>query len=91
MRTRKQARKVPEKLTEVEQDLLSQMQHGYQLETDSRRSGLLLRRVKDHAVMRPAAANRTTVKALEERGLISVTKSRDPLTIIWRVNKNKTA
>jgi hypothetical protein len=88
MRTKKQDTKVLQNLTEVEQDLLWQMQHGYQLETDSRRGGLRLRRAKDHAVIRPAAANRSTVKALEERGLINATKSRDPLTIIWRVNKN---
>jgi hypothetical protein len=44
-----------------------------------------LRRLKDDEVVRPASANRNTVKALEERGLISSGKSRDPLTIAWRI------
>ena len=91
MKTKKQATEVPQKLTEVEQDLFWHMQHGYQLETDSRGSSPRLRRVKDQEVMRPASASRSTVRALEEMGLISAAKSRDPLTISWRVNKNRKA
>jgi len=87
MKAKKQATRVPQKLTEVEQDLLWHLQHGYQLETDSRGSNPLLRRVKDQEVRRPTSASRNTVRALEEQGLISATKSRDPLTIIWRVKK----
>jgi len=87
MTPKKQAPRVPQKLTEIEQDLLWHMQHGYQLETDSRGSNPLLRRVKDQEVRRPTSASRNTVRALEEQGLISATKSRDPLTIIWRVKK----
>jgi hypothetical protein len=70
-------------LTETEQDLLWQMEHGYQLETDSLGSNPLLRRLKDDEVIRPASANRNTVKALEERGLIGPAKSSDPLKIVW--------
>ena len=73
------------KLTETEQDLLWHMEHGYQLETDSLGGEPVLRRLKDDEVMRPASANRNTVKALEERGLIGPVKSRDPLTIVWRL------
>jgi len=32
---------------------------------------LVLRRLKDNEVLRSASANRNTIKALEERGLIS--------------------
>jgi hypothetical protein len=90
MAAKKHAPKVPPKLTETEQDLLWHMQHGYQLETDSLGSGPLLRRSKDNEVVRPASANRSTIKALEERGLISPAKSRDPLTMVWHVNKSAT-
>jgi hypothetical protein len=62
------------------------MEHGYQLETDSLGGDPVLRRLKDDEVVRPAAANRNTVKALEERGLIRSGKSRAPLTIVWRIN-----
>jgi hypothetical protein len=73
------------KLTEAEQDLFSHMEDGYQLETDSLGGNPVLRRLKDDEVIRPASANRNTVKALEERALISPGKGRDPLTIIWRI------
>jgi hypothetical protein len=85
MTPKKQAAKILLDLTEIEQDLLWHMQHGYQLETNSLGSDPLLRRVKDNEVMRPASANRSTVKALQERGLISPGKSRDPLTVVWRI------
>ncbi len=42
--------------------------------------------VKDDEVVRPASANRNTVKALEERGLIRAGKAREPLTIIWQLS-----
>jgi hypothetical protein len=61
------------------------MEHGYQLEIDSLGSNLALRRLKDDEVVRPASANRNTVKALEDRGLINATKGRDPLTILWHI------
>lgn len=77
---------VPPKLTEAEQDLVWHMEHGYQLETDSLGGDPVLRRLKDDEVVRPASANRNTVKALEERGLITPNKSRHPLTMVWRIN-----
>jgi hypothetical protein len=78
------AHALPE-LTETEQDLLSQMDQGYQLETDSLGSEPLLRRLKDNEVIRAASANRSTVEALEKRGLIAPVKGQGRLTVIWRL------
>jgi hypothetical protein len=75
------------KLTEREQDLLSQMQKGYQLETNSLGADPILRRLKDDEVIRPLSANRSTIEAMEQRGLIVPGKGRDPLTIVWRLSK----
>jgi len=83
--SKKKAVTVPPKLTEAEQDLVWHMEHGYQLETDSLGGDPVLRRLKDDEVVRPASANRNTVKALEERGLISAGKARNPLTILWHL------
>ena len=77
---------VPPKLTESEQDLLWHMEHGYELETDSLGGNPVLR-LKNGEVMRPASINRTTIQALEQRGLISSGKGREPLTLVWRVKK----
>ena len=84
---KKEAPSTIPKLTEGEQDLLTQMQRGYQLETDSLGSNPVLRRLKDGEVIRPLSANASTVRALQERGLIHAAKSRDPLTILWRLSK----
>jgi hypothetical protein len=84
---KKKSAKVFEKLTETEQDLLWHIEHGYQLETDSLGGEPLLRRLKDDEVIRPASANRNTVKALDERGFIGPAKSGDPLRIVWRLNR----
>ena len=73
------AANLPPKLTEVEQDLLSHIQDGYQLETDSLGGNPVLRRLKDNEEIRPLSANRSTIKAMEQRGLISPGKGRDPL------------
>ena len=81
------AASVSPKLTEGEQDLLSHIQDGYQLETNSLGGNPILRRLKDNEVIRRLSANRNTIKALEKRGLISPGKSRDPLTIVWRLKK----
>jgi hypothetical protein len=81
------AASVSPKLTETEQDLLSHIQDGYQLETDSLGGNPVLRRLKDNEVIRPLSANRNTIKALEERRFISPGKGRDPLTIVWRLKK----
>ena len=84
---KKNAANLLSKLTETEQDLLSHIQDGYQLETDSLGSDPVLRRSKDNEEIRPLSANRNTIKALEQRGLISPAKGRDPLTIVWRLSK----
>jgi len=76
---------VSPKLTEGEQDLLSHIQDGHRLETNSLGGDPILRRLKDNEVIRSLSANRTTIKALEQRGLISPGKGRDPLTIVWRL------
>lgn len=86
---KKKAGATPPKLTEAEQDLIEHMEQGYQLETDSLAGDPVLRRLKDDEVVRPASANRNTVKALEEMGLISSAKGRDPLKIVWHL-RNKT-
>jgi hypothetical protein len=81
------AASVSPKLTEGEQDLLLHIQDGYQLETNSLGGDPILRRLKDNEVIRPLSANRNTIKAMEQRGLISPGKGRDPLTIVWRLRK----
>jgi hypothetical protein len=77
------------KLTEVEQDLLSHMQDGYQLETDSLGGNPVLRRLEDNEEIRPLSANGNTIKAMEQRGLISPGKGHDLLTIAWRLKKKQ--
>ena len=77
---KKKAGSLLPKLTEPEQDLLSHIQDGYQLETDSLGGNPILRRLKDNEEIRPLSANRNTIKALEQRGLISPGKGRDPLS-----------
>lgn len=84
---KKKAEKLPPNLTESEQDLMSHLQNGFQLETNSLGANPVLRRLKDNEVLRAADANASTIKALEERGLIRPGKGPDPLTIVWRVNK----
>jgi len=76
------------KLTEAEQDLLWHVEHGYELETDSLGADPVLRSLENDEVIRPASANRNTVKALQERGLIAQAKSKDPLKIAWRARPN---
>jgi hypothetical protein len=88
MAKKKNASPMP-KLTEGEQDLLDQIQGGYQLETDSLGGNPVLRRSEDGDVIRPLSANASTVKALQDRGLIHATKSRDPLTFVWRLTRSE--
>ena len=78
----------PPKLTKTEQDLLSHIQHGYQLETDSLGGNPVLRHLKNNEEIRPLSANRNTIKGLEQRELNSPGQGRDPLTIVWRVKEN---
>jgi hypothetical protein len=54
---KKKAAKTLPKLTEGEGDLLSRMQEGYQLETDSLGGNPVLRGFKDGEVIRPLSAN----------------------------------
>ena len=77
------------KITETEQDLLSHIQDGYQLETDSLGRNPVLRRSKDGELIRPSSANASSVKALQERRLIRPGKGRDSLTIVWRLSKKR--
>jgi hypothetical protein len=46
------------------------------LETDSLGGNPVLRRLKDNEEIRPLSANRNTIKAMEQRGLISPGKGR---------------
>jgi hypothetical protein len=87
MAKKKNASPMP-KLTEGEQDLLDQIQGGYQLETDSLGGNPVLRRSEVGEVIRPLSANASTVKALQGRGLIRAAKGRDPLTVVWRLTKS---
>jgi len=84
---KKKAANLLPKLTEAEQDLLSHIQDGYQLETDSLGGNPLLRGLKDNEEIRPLSANRNTIKAMERRGLISPDEGHDPFAIVWRLKK----
>ena len=88
-KVKKKTANLPPKLTEVEQDLLSHIQDGYQLETDSLGGNPILRRLKDNEEIRPLSANRNTIRALEQRGLISPGNSRDQLTVVWCLKKKQ--
>jgi len=68
-------------LSEVEKDLVSHMEQGWRLETDSPGGNPVLRHPKSDEVIRPMSGNRSTVEALEERGLIVGARdaSRSPL------------
>ena len=76
-------------LTKIEQDLLSHLQAGYQLETDSLGADPLLRRLKDNEVIRPQSVTLNTIKALEERGLIAPAEGDDPLRMVWHPVEKK--
>ena len=84
---KKKAAHVAAKLSGSEQSLLAQMEHGYQLETNSLGGNPVLRHLKDNEILRPPDANASTVKALEQRGLIRPGKSRDPLIIVWSLKR----
>jgi hypothetical protein len=86
---KKKATPAPGKLTETELDLLSHLEEGYELETDSLGANPVLRRSNDDEVIRPANANASTVKALEQRGLIRPAKGQDPLTIGWQLTEKR--
>lgn len=85
--TKRKPAALESKLTDAEKDLLSRLEHGYQLETDSLGRNPVLRNLKDNEIIRPASSNASTVKALQQSGLIAPGRSRDPLTIVWRLAK----
>jgi len=74
-------------LTQGEEDLVTHLERGYQLETDSLGGNPVLRRLKDNDVIRPADTNASTVKALKEKGMIRPEKGGAPLTTVWGLNK----
>jgi hypothetical protein len=84
---KKKAAIPPPKLTKTEQDLFSHIQDGYELETDSLGGNPVLRHLKNNEEIRPLSANRNTIKALEQRGLISPNEGGDAFTVVWRVKE----
>lgn len=87
MATEKTATKLPAKLGKTEEELLSHLVHGYQLEVIGVEGAPVLRRLKDNEIVRPPGVSRSTIRALEERGLISEVQGEDKLTTIWRAKK----
>jgi len=77
--------KAAPRLTKTEENLLWRLEHGYQLETDPLGGGLLLRNLKDNLVVRAASANQSTIKALEDRGMIHA--NTQGLITIWRAKR----
>jgi hypothetical protein len=78
---------IPSKLSEGEQDLLSHLESGYELQTDTLGGNPVLRHLKNKEVVRRASANRNTIKGLEDRGLIASSEGSEPLTLVWRLKK----
>jgi hypothetical protein len=87
MATKKKASKLPAKLSKTEENVLAHLTHGYQLEVTGAEGAPVLRRIKDNEIVRPAGVNRSTIRALEERGLICAAEGEDKLTTIWRAKK----
>jgi hypothetical protein len=77
----------PSDLSEAEKDLVSHMERGWRLETNSLGGNPVLRDSKSNEVIRPMSANRSTVEALEKRGLIVRRKGGEPLKIVWLLKK----
>jgi hypothetical protein len=73
-------------LSDAEKGLMSHMEQGWRLETDSLGGNPVLRSLKDDEVVRPLSANRSAVEALEKRGLIVQGKGGDPLRIERNLN-----
>ena len=88
MAKNKSANLLPQ-LTETEQDLLSHIADGYRLQTDSLGSNPVLRNLKNNEEIRRLSANRNTIKALEQRGLISPGKRPRPAHYRVVVGKRK--
>ena len=49
----------------------------------------MLQKVGGEEVIRPVSANRNTVQALKERGLMTEAKTHDPLKIVWRTTSRR--
>jgi hypothetical protein len=84
----KSAERHPSDLSDAEKDLLSHVERGWRLETDSLGGNPVLRDPKSDEVIRPMSANRGTVEALEKRGLIVRSKGGGPLKIVWLLKSN---
>ncbi len=84
---KKKPANVPPKLTSTEEDLLHDMETGYELVTDSLGGNPLLFQSKRGEVIRPQSVNGNTIRALEERGMIESHRGREPLTLVWRLKK----
>jgi len=77
-------------LSKTEQDLLWHMSHGYQLETSLLGDNPMLRNLTDGTEVR-ATVNRSTIEALQKRGLISVAKAGSVLKpTVWRLSSKLT-
>ena len=85
--TKKTATKLAPKLSKTEEELLSHLTNGYQLEVTGAEGAPVLRRLKNNEIVRPAGVSRSTIRALEERGLIGEVRGEDKLTTIWRAKK----
>jgi len=72
-------------LSDAEKDLVSRIDEGWRLETDSLGGNPVLRDPRGDVVIRPISANRSTIEALERRGLIVQGQGSEPLTISWRL------
>jgi hypothetical protein len=86
---KKKAASLLPKLSETEQDLLSHIQDGNQIETDSLGGNPILRRLKDDEEIPPLSANRNTITATERCGLITPGEGPASLTIVWRLKKKR--
>ena len=79
----------PGKLSKTEEDLLSHMADGYQLETTSLWENPILRNLKENTEVR-ATANRGTIESLQRRGLIAVAKTGGVFKpTLWRLKTAK--
>lgn len=80
---------ISSKLSEGEQDLLSHLEQGYEIQTDTLGGNPVLRQLKNKEEARAASVNRNTIKGLEDRGLIVSSEGREPLTLVWRLKRAK--
>jgi hypothetical protein len=73
------------KLSKREDDLLSHMRNGYQLQTSLWWDNPILRHLKDNIEVR-STANRGTIETLQRQGLIAMAKEGSVLNpTVWRL------